>query len=551
MLRRFVTLIAISLTLLIVGCGDDAAEERCEPGDANACGAGERCVADGNDGVCEELDSCDPDVASSCPDGFVCRPLTDRAVCEPQETAGRIPSCIDSEGIDVFAVEASRALSVSWNVRGDFDHSGGFRVEYGTTSEEYDESVEVGAEVRQTSLRPLENGVEHYVAVQALDSDGEVAHASCELTALPHVLEFQPDLRVNTATDGDQSAPTLGANGEGTRLYLAWQSESAIEFAVSDDFGDTWTDARVVASGAEQASPDLVVRNAVEDDDGEVVTPETVFIAWEDSGDVMLGRYHPGDDTFDDPVTVAAGGSPNLAVSPDRLHVAFEKDGEVFHTSSGDDGQSFELPVKISGNTSQAAAPVVATSALSGDVYIGWHGVMGQGDTDIYFAGTPAGGTGFAEPVQVDDDTSGQNQKHVSIAIDERSQTIYATWEDRRGGANVYFSWSEDWGATWEPSVDVGAGLGGDQFQPQAVIDVAGNVYVAMQDTTDGARVIFTRFNSEGSFDPPLAPSSEAGSSGTVADHPVVATDRYGAVYVAWEENRGGPDTDIIFARAE
>jgi hypothetical protein len=30
-----------------------------------------------------------------------------------------------------------------------------------------------------------------------------------------------------------------------------------------------------------------------------------------------------------------------------------------------------------------------------------------------------------------------------------------------------------------------------------------------------------------------------------------VATDFYGTVYIAWEENRGGPDLDVVFARAE
>ena len=97
----------------------------------------------------------------------------------------------------------------------------------------------------------------------------------------------------------------------------------------------------------------------------------------------------------------------------------------------------------------------------------------------------------------------------------------------------------------------MGTGLGGDQFRPQAVTDVAHNVYVAFQDTTDGARVVFTRFNFDGSFDPPLEPSSAAGAGGVVADFPAVATDRYGTVYVAWEENRDGPNTDIFFSRAE
>ena len=84
-----------------------------------------------------------------------------------------------------------------------------------------------------------------------------------------------------------------------------------------------------------------------------------------------------------------------------------------------------------------------------------------------------------------------------------------------------------------------------------AVIDIAGNVYVAFQDTTQGARVIFSRFNAIGSFDPALVPSTKAGMAGVVADRPSVATDRYGTVYLAWQENRLGPTNEVVFSRAE
>jgi hypothetical protein len=57
--------------------------------------------------------------------------------------------------------------------------------------------------------------------------------------------------------------------------------------------------------------------------------------------------------------------------------------------------------------------------------------------------------------------------------------------------------------------------------------------------------------NADGSFDPPLQPSSRAGMAGVVGDEPTVATDRYGGVYVAWQENRDGFDTDLFVARAQ
>jgi hypothetical protein len=188
---------------------------------------------------------------------------------------------------------------------------------------------------------------------------------------------------------------------------------------------------------------------------------------------------------------------------------------------------------------------------FSGDVFIAWHAQAGGGDSNVYLAASQDAGASFGAPRRIDDDSQGLNQLNVSVALDPRSGEVYATWEDRRGGANVYFALSSDKGATWGANVDVGAGLGGDQFRPRAVVDVAGNVYVAFQDTTSGARVVFTRFNATGSFDPPLQPSTQAGVGGVVGDRPAVATDRFGTVYLAWEENRGGPSTRVVFARAE
>jgi hypothetical protein len=343
----------------------------------------------------------------------------------------------------------------------------------------------------------------------------------------------------------------VASNLEGTRIYLVWENEGSIVLAISTDFGDLWSTEEPVAPGAGQTNPAVAVREEVVDEGGNVVVPETVLIAWEQGGRVYLARYLPGTDTFEAPLDVAAGGNPDVAVGPSSIHLAFENGGAIFHSGSPDGGQSFLTPLQISGSTTMAHAPSAAVNDFTGDVYVAWDALLGAGDSNIYFAASTNDGESFDSVVRVDDDPMGQNQLNVSIAVDERSQKIYATWEDRRGGANVYFTWSEDWSGTWEPNVDVGAGLGGDQFRPQTVVDVARNVYVAFHDTTDGQRVVFSRFNSEGTFDPPLAPSTEAGAGGIVGDNPTVATDRYGAVYVAWEENRGGPTTDIFFARAE
>jgi hypothetical protein len=545
-----------SLLILLPALSACTGKKRCDPDDRDACGAQARCVVDeGGEGFCEDLAACDPSDPSGCPGGFVCRPVASGgAVCEPSQTAGRIPACIDSQGIDVFAVEANSALSVTWNVNAALDLAGGFELAYGTTSKEYGGTVRVAADVREATLAPLPNGTPHFVVVRTLDAGGQSTFTSCEVTAVPHMLAFSQDRLVTAQATGAQQRSALASNLEGSRLYLAWEESGRVALAQSTNFGEAWS-AVPFSAGGTQSAPAVAIREAVlsAPPDGGTpteVSPETAFVAWQEGTNVRLARYRP-DAGFDPPVTVGAGTSPALAVGPHSVQVVYESGGTILHAASSDEGGTFSTPAKVSGDTTNARAPSIAVHPLSGDVSVGWHGQRGGGDSNIYFAASRDEGRTFGTVTRIDDDTQGLNQLNVSIAVDPRSQELYATWEDRRGGANVFFALSANGGATWSRNVDVGAGLGGDQFRPRAVVDVAGNVYVTFQDTTSGARVVFTRFNATGSFDPPLQPSSVAGSGGVVGDRPAVATDRYGTVYLAWEENRGGPSSRIVFSRAE
>ncbi len=544
-------LLLLTITPGISGCGgcsDEPSAKSCDPADPTSCEPGQLC---GEEGFCVELSGCDPEDPTSCPSGYACRPSDAGPVCEPEVNTGRIPNCIDSDGIDLFAVEANGALSITWNVNAVIDSAGGFKVNYGTATGIYDSSVTIAANVLEATLTPLTNGTTYFITVQTLDAAAAVTFTSCEIASIPHVLAFKKDLRVNTNTDGDQLAPDIASNFEGTRLYLVWADKGTIKLSVSTDFGDTWTQEVAVSSGTGQAEPTIAIRESVLDAQDVVVSAEIVLIAWQQGGRIYSARYLPDTAAFEAPVDVGAGSRPDLTVGPSSIHLTFENNGTIYQARSTNDGVSFLAALPISGSTTNAHAPRVAVNGFTGDVYIAWDAIQGGGDTNIYFASSVDAGASFGAVKRVDDDNQGQNQLNVSIAVDERSQKIYATWEDRRGGANVYFSWSEDWGASWKPNIDVGAGFNGDQFRPQAVVDMARNVYVIFQDTTIGQRPIFTRFNSIGSFDPPLSPSTSAGTGGVVGDNQTVAADHFGVIYAAWEENRGAPTKDIYFARAE
>jgi hypothetical protein len=528
----FVLAIAlIGVALNASGCGDDEVRDtRCEPA------KGDRCA-------------CDPGDAASCPGGFVCRPSGSGHVCEPEGTAGRIPSCTDPDGLDVFAAEANGALSVSWKVNGAIDISGGFEVRYGVATGAKDQVVTAGPDERRATLAPLTNDTSYFIVVAALGANGMESFVSCEVVAIPHVLVFGADVVVPATTDGDQGDPDLVSNLDGSRLYLAWEDGGAVALATSTDFGDSWIEGALVTAAGQ--NPTLAVRNAVLDDTGNILEPEQLYLAWEEGGNILAGTYDPALGTFATAVTVAAGANPDIALGTDRVHVVFDDSGTIHHVASSVTAPSFGTPTALSGGLTNAHAPSVAVDPTRGDVLVAWDAIEGAGDSNVYSAVSTDEGMTFAMLVRIDDDGMGQNQLNVSVAVDSQTGELFATWEDRRGGANVYFATSNDSGQTWSPNVDVGAGLGGDQFHPQAVVDVASNVYVAFQDTTNGQKVVFSRFNDQGTFDPPLAPSTVAGQGGVVGDFPSVATDLFGTVYVSWEENRNGPDLDVVFARAE
>jgi hypothetical protein len=147
---------------LALGCGSDdepaastgSPQPRCNPSDPSYEPTG-----------CE----CDPNDPTTCPSDFVCRPSGDTAVCQPEVAAGRIPSCLDPEGIDAFAAEANAALSVTWKVNGDIDFSGDGGDSFGSPQQLSGALVEATAP--HVAIDPLTGDV--FVAWQAREGAGD------------------------------------------------------------------------------------------------------------------------------------------------------------------------------------------------------------------------------------------------------------------------------------------------------------------------------------------------------------------------------------------
>lgn len=234
-----------------------------------------------------------------------------------------------------------------------------------------------------------------------------------------------------------QQNPDIVSNLEGGQLYLAWDDGSRVFFARSTNFGDAWGEIPF-PNGSGQTAPSLAIREAI-NTMGTLVRPAAVFAAWVEDGSVRVARYRVVENAFDPSVTVGPGGEPDIAVTGDRVHVIYSNAAKIYYSRSGDDAVTFSTPREMQGSTTMVATPSVAVDVLNGAVYVGWHALQSAGDSNVYLVASQDRSVNFGGVVRIDDDTQGLNQRNLSLAVDPRDHEVYATWEDRRGGANVYF----------------------------------------------------------------------------------------------------------------
>ncbi len=161
----------------------------------------------------------------------------------------------------------------------------------------------------------------------------------------------------------------------------------------------------------------------------------------------------------------------------------------LYHCRSGDGGQTFSAPVRISDFTLNCFPPgagetsctivgidsnrvypsphlrVDASGGLyDGSLYVTWtaHGTTadaGRG-MDVYFSrSTDNGATWTPATVLNDDGLAGNDQFFSSLAVNDRG-TLVLSWYDRREDAanlntKYYLTWSDDGGQTFRPAIAV------------------------------------------------------------------------------------------------
>ena len=183
----------------------------------------------------------------------------------------------------------------------------------------------------------------------------------------------------------------------------------------------------------------------------------------------------------------------NLYVGWTRWRLA---DSQMVISRSTDDGQTWSAPIEIDAHPglprddNGAAEGFDGTVGPDGTLYVIW-----SQDDDLMFTSSRDGGKTFAHarpiihtaPIMFAIDTLDRANGFPQIAIDPKSNRLYATWSDyRNGDLDIFVSSSSDGGKHWSTAARVNndpVHNGAEQFfQWLAVDPVDGSVNVLFYD---------------------------------------------------------------------
>lgn len=212
--------------------------------------------------------------------------------------------------------------------------------------------------------------------------------------------------------------------------------------------------------------------------------PNPIMAAYSDDG----GRRFSRPAQISDPARERVV-APALAVGPDRaVHVLYYDLGDdvrdyqglegppwegtwtLVATSSNDGGRRFGPGVVVDDEIAPPGRvmliftmrPPALAAGEDGWLYASWYDNR-NGDWDVFVRRSPDGGRTWKPPLRINDDRVA-NRRHqylprVSVAPDGRVDAIFY---DRRGnvenrGNDVYYTYSRDHGATFEPNIKLTA----------------------------------------------------------------------------------------------
>lgn len=419
----------------------------------------------------------------------------------------------------------------------------------------FDENVRV-----TDGSSPFSNQVEPYVVIDshgalfvgwkeanAPDGPGRrVGFARSEdggVTWSPNVLM---DRRASTRF---QSDPWLAVDDADRLYYSRMEFESGLVNGVvvsySDDAGRSWS--RI---GEVDDQPGFADKDSIATDG------HTVYVAYDDISNqdgntsVRFARSVDRGETWSPTVAVGGGaaipGLPVIAAQPNgTVYLAGWDARNILVARSGDRGATWGTPMRVNAMEGSASynesyywwlsLPSIVTDS-QGRVYVAWAD-WGTGDMDVLVSRSDDGGASWSLPGRINDDSSGREQRMVSLAVDPTDRLHAAWYDNRTGNLNVFYSSSSDGGESWTPNVRVTTAETPSTFQRPGdylglAADSEGNAFIVWTDGRGGDLDIYFATSRDREapkvtilipMEGQLLPSSELVVSGTAGDNVGVA----------------------------
>jgi hypothetical protein len=206
-------------------------------------------------------------------------------------------------------------------------------------------------------------------------------------------------------------------------------------------------------------------------------------------------------------------------------------------------------------DTARHVAPVMVKGE-GNTLYMAWEdGRNGEvDDKDIYFAHSLDGGQSWTQDIRVNQDPITTIANQASPALAFHGTTLYAMWQDDRGGNyDIYLARSINDGQTWREvgnpvNDDEGAA---DQLNPSLTVGDDGTLYAVWQDERNGNDDIYFSQSRNGgvTWSRNVFVTDDPESTEQRQTSPSIAVHE-GMVYLAWEDERNrlvGDPADIYF----
>ncbi len=281
-----------------------------------------------------------------------------------------------------------------------------------------------------------------------------------------------------------------------------------IYFSKSSDLGVSWSPAVTVGDlQMKQARPVITM-----DDQGNLIIAYSSFVPSAAGKSIIKAHY--SDDKGE---TWSSASVVNDSLSYDFAEFVdiCSDDGKVYAVwpaiKQYVDADSQDICFSVSADTGKTWAPQVRVSdsrknfrsspkivARNGNIYSVWHdkrndgppfNMMEQGD--IFFSSSTDGGQTWLPNMQVNHNTNGM-QTHPFLICDPNGVLSVLYVDDVLEGGwkwDLYYTYSMDFGMTWENAIRVDDAATGVQQVPSALIDDTGTLSVAWMDSREEANM--------------------------------------------------------------